>query len=743
MTAEAPPSAERRVLQVSGMRCAACAASIEDAVAAVPGVSEAVVNFATEQLAVGWDGDAAPDDAAVIEAVRVAGYGAASLDPAALAQAAGPTTNRWEWLRLVICVALAVDVLLLDYSGYADQGGWLAWVAMGETWLVIALAAGPFVRGAWAAARRFTSNMDTLVALAVLIAASYGSAIVLTRELGMAGAVPGMPGHFLHAAALLIAFVRVGKFLEERARRRATQALRALLDLTPDTAWVKRDGEYVRVESATIVADDVVRVRPGESVPVDGVIVTGAGAVDESMLTGESVPVEHAPGDTIYGGTIARTGSLEVRATGVGGDTAVAKLTRLVEEAQASRAPIQRFADRVSGVFVPAIVLLAALTGFGWWFAGAQASVGLLRAVAVLVIACPCALGLATPVSVLVGSALGLRHGILVKSAEALESVGRLRTIAFDKTGTLTAGTPEVQQIATAEGIAERDALGMAGAAAGSSNHPLSAAIHAKARSAGNRTLAAAQGLKERSGLGITAEVGGREVVLGNARHLQREAPNGAEQLASMAQALEGQALTPVLLAVDGKPWAVFGLADAARPEAAGVVAALRSLGVSSRILSGDRNPVVDAVGEAVGIGAGERRGELRPEEKLELIKGWSSAAGQGPVAMVGDGINDAPALAASDVGIAIGSGTDVAKESGDLVLVRHDLRDVVRAVRLGRVTLRNIRQNLFWALFYNCAMVPAAMAGMIPPGWAGAAMAASSISVVLNALRLRRATLD
>jgi Cu+-exporting ATPase len=743
MTADAPASAERRVLQVSGMRCAACAASIEDAVAGVPGVSEAVVNFATEQLAVGWDGDATPDDAAVIEAVRVAGYGAASLDPAALAQAAGPTTSRWEWLRLVICVALAVDVLLLDYSGYADQGGWLAWVAMGETWLVIALAAGPFVRGAWAAARRFTSNMDTLVALAVLIAASYGSAIVLTRELGMAGAVPGMPGHFLHAAALLIAFVRVGKFLEERARRRATQALRALLDLTPDTAWVKRDGEYVRVESATIVADDVVRVRPGESVPVDGVIVTGAGAVDESMLTGESVPVEHAPGDTIYGGTIARTGSLEVRATGVGGDTAVAKLTRLVEEAQASRAPIQRFADRVSGVFVPAIVLLAALTGFGWWFAGAQASVGLLRAVAVLVIACPCALGLATPVSVLVGSALGLRHGILVKSAEALESVGRLRTIAFDKTGTLTAGTPQVQQIATAEGIADLDALGMAGAAAGSSNHPLSAAIHAKARSGGNRTLAAAQGLKERSGLGITAEVGGREVVLGNARHLQREAPNGAEQLASMALALEGQALTPVLLAVDGKPWAVFGLADAARPEAAGVVAALRSLGVSSRILSGDRNPVVDAVGEAVGIGDGERRGELRPEEKLELIKGWSSAAGQGPVAMVGDGINDAPALAASDVGIAIGSGTDVAKESGDLVLVRHDLRDVVRAVRLGRVTLRNIRQNLFWALFYNCAMVPAAMAGIIPPGWAGAAMAASSISVVLNALRLRGASLD
>jgi Cu+-exporting ATPase len=614
---------------------------------------------------------------------------------------------------------------------------------MGETWLVIALAAGPFLRGAWAAARRFRSNMDTLVALAVLIAAGYGTAIVLTKELGDPGTVPGMPGHFLHAAALLIAFVRVGKFLEERAKRRATQALRALIDLTPDTAWVKRDGEFVKVPASAIVPGDVVRVRPGEAAPVDGVIADGAGAVDESMLTGESVPVEHAPGDAIYGGTVSRTGTLEVRATGVGGDTAVAKLTRLVEDAQASRAPIQRFADRVSSIFVPLIVGLSIATGFGWWLAGAEASMGLLRAVAVLVIACPCALGLATPVSVLVGSALGLRNGILVKSAEALESMGRLRTIAFDKTGTLTAGAPQVQAIVTAGGVTEADALRFAGTAAAGSAHPLSVAVHARARNAADAAIAPPQGLKERSGLGITAEVEGREVALGNLKHLQREAPNGAEQLASMAEGVEAAALTPVLLAVDGKPWAVFGLADAARPEAAAVIAALRSLGVSSRILSGDRTPVVAAVGEAVGIGDGERRGELRPEEKLELIKSWGSAAGQGPVAMVGDGINDAPALAAADVGIAIGSGTDVAKEAGDLVLVRHDLQDVVRAVRLGRATLRNIRQNLFWALFYNCAMVPAAIAGVIPPGWAGAAMAASSISVVLNALRLRTARLE
>ncbi|MCI0339576.1 MAG: cadmium-translocating P-type ATPase [Planctomycetales bacterium] len=730
--AAAAEPAARRIFRVTGMRCAACAGTIERAVSSLPGVRAAAVNLAAEKLAVEWEAGAVPDEAGVSRRVADAGYGA---QPAA-AGAGRVIEAEGEGRALALVAALALPLAGLAWSGLADSGaGGLVAIALAGALQV--LGGAPFYRGALGALRNRTATMDTLVALGTTVAAAYGALAVAVPSLAPHGA-----GHFFEASALLLLFVRVGKALEARARRRAGEALRALLALRPPAARVERGGELVTVLAEEVRAGDVIRVLAGDAFPADGVVLEGRAAADEAMLTGESVPVEKGPGDRVLGGTVSRSGTVRVRATGVGEETAVARLTRMVEDAQAGKAPIQRLADRVSRWFVPAVVLAAALTGAGWFaLGGASADEALSRAVAVLVIACPCALGLAVPVAVLVGSGAGLRRGILVKHAAALEVAGRVRTLAFDKTGTLTRGAPAVAEVRTPPGVGEADAWAAAAPVAAASAHPLARALFeaARARGVGGEALGAA----EVPGRGVRGTVSGAEVVLGNAAFLAAEAPN-ATALGPLADEMARRGVTPVLCARDGRAVAVFGLADPIKPEAGVALARLARMGVRTVLLSGDREPVAAAVARQAGIA--DVRAPLRPEEKVAAVRALCETAG--PAGMVGDGVNDAPALAEADLGIAIGGGTDVAKETGDLVLVRDDLRDVVRAVELGRATLRTIRQNLGFSLAYNLAMVPLA-AGLVPgapamhPGLAGLAMALSSISVVLNSARLGRVRLD
>jgi len=716
---------EQRKLSVSGMSCAGCARAVEKALLSVPGVESAVVNVAAGAAAVRWD-PAKAKEADLFEAVRRAGY-----RPAPYGEEEGGDFLR-ERIELFLAAAVALPILLIHQEMAAVPYAPFALLALAT---LLQFTAGlRFYRGAFRSLRSGNAGMDVLVATGITAAWAYSAAVVLFPRF-LAGAET-----FFHTAAMLILFIRFGKMLEASAKGRAGDAMRALMRSRPERALRLTDGKEESVPISEVQVGDLLRVRPGDSVPVDSEVAEGEAAVDEASLTGESIPVPRGPGDRVYGGTIVRDGVLVLRAAAVGEATFLARMVRMVEEAQLDRAPIQRFADRVSNRFVPVVVAVALLAFLVWLFVLGQAfSFALSRAVAVLVVACPCALGLATPTAILVGSGIGLGRGILFKRGSALERIARVGFVLFDKTGTVTEGRPVMTDWAAMVQGKEEELLAVAAAGAALSNHPLSRALLHAAEERG-LTIHEAKQQMELPGKGIRFVLDGKKCLLGGDALLEEENVS-REELAETADrwALEGK--TVLWLVMDGTAMAVFALRDEPKEGAANAVARIEALGIRTALLTGDRRATADGIAQHTGFG--DVFAEVPPDKKAEIVE---KVRGEGMVvAMVGDGINDAPALARADVGVAIGAGTDVAKETGDVVLVQSDPRDVASAIELGRATLRKIKQNLFWALVYNVIAIPFA-AGLfarwnllLPPEIAALAMALSSVAVVMNSLDLRR----
>jgi len=714
--------------RIRGMHCANCARTIENAVAPIPGVIDAHVNFAAETLTARVSDKLAAGE---IEArVAAAGYGAiAESNRIGAGESALDRQDARRNLRWVVCAAIGAAVVMY----LQDRAGIAARIATLVAATTLVFTAGlTFYRGAWIAARNRTANMDTLVALGISAACFYS---ILTTFPAIFFAGP----RFFDTAAELILFIRFGKFLEARARGRAMAALRSLLTLVPDLATVVRDGQEMVVPVSKLAVGDIVLVKPASRIPVDGVIVTGASAIDESMLTGESMPVDKLAGDEVSGGTLNSAAAITVRATRVGSETALAQIVRMVADAQGDKAPIQRVADAVAARFVPAVIATAALTFSAWIWFGASLAMALTAMTAVLVIACPCAMGLATPTALMVGSGLGLRAGILFKRASALELITRIRVMLFDKTGTLTVGRPELESVVALDGD-ENSALSFAAIAAAGSIHPLSRAVTSSARARNLAPQSAPDNSREIPGLGVTAEHRGKQIALGNDRLMTQVGAAVDSRARDEAARIAASAATPLFLALDRNVTAVLAFRDPVKAEARGAIAALHRMGIHTVMISGDNAEVVKTVAARLGIG--EFHAQLMPAGKIALVKRYQDSGLF--TAMVGDGINDAPALAAADIGIAIGSGTDAAKETGDVVLTRNDLYDIVRALVLGRLTLSKVKQNLFWAFFYNVIGIPIAAGVLYPsfgimlnPALAGLAMALSSVSVVSNALLL------
>ena len=716
-------------LAIAGMTCAACAGRVEKALARVSGAANPRVNLALERADVERV-DPALDAALLVSAVEKAGYRAALLDDEAGAaadhDAQAAAEARREGVRLAIAAVLAVPIVAPMLA--APFG--LAFHLPGP---LQALLAAPvqfwigarFYKGAWKALKTGTGTMDVLVALGTTAAYVYSLGVVV------AGAGDGH-GLYFEAAVVVITLVLLGKWLETGAKRSATTAIRELMALKPETAWLESEGEFRQVPIGLVRAGDVVMVRPGERVPVDGVIEEGASELDEALITGESMAVARGPGEPVIGGAINGTGRLRVRATAVGASSTLARIVRLVENAQSGKAPIQRLVDRVTRVFVPAVVLAAAATLAGWLLAGAGVERGLIAAVAVLVVACPCALGLATPMALVAGTGVAARHGILVKDIGALERAHKVDTVVFDKTGTLTLGRPQVSDVVIMAGVRD-DVLACVQSVQGGSEHPLAHAIADYCRGLGLEPRTAT-GVRSVPGAGVVGVVDGRRVAIGNESLMQAEGIDAAA-LAVPAQRLEAEGKTTMRIAIDGVPAAVVAVADRARPEALAAIQALSRRGLRTLMLSGDVARVAAAVGAALGVARIE--GGVTPDGKLKTIEELRHAGRT--VAMVGDGINDAPALAGADIGIAMGSGTAVALETAGITLMRADPRLVAAALDISRATWRRIHYNLFWAFAYNVIALPLAASGHLSPELAGAAMAMSSLSVVASSLQLRR----
>jgi len=710
------------------------------------------VNLATERARVSFD-PARTDFDALRASVAAAGYELAALPapgeegPVAngpdAAEATRASEERLTRLKLVVGAVLSVPVLLgsmVEFFPWAP-----AWLRSHWTLLVLATpvqfwVGEHFHRGFLHDLRYRSASMSTLVSIGTNAAYFFSLAVTVWPQAFM-GVTHATSMTYYDVSAVVITLVVLGRWLEARARGRTSDAIRRLMSLTPRTARVVRDGVDVDVATGAVQVGDLVRIRPGERIPVDGMVVDGTSTVDESMLTGESLPVEKAPGASVAAGTVNRTGSFVFRASRVGSETTLARITQLVAEAQGSRAPIQRLADRVAAVFVPIVLIIAAITFFIWLLVGSEprALMALTAAVTVLVIACPCAMGLATPTAIMVGTGMGAQHGVLIKSATALELLHRVRTMVFDKTGTLTVGRPEVTDVVSVEGH-EDDALAMAAAAEQASEHPLGEAIVRRAKDRGV-ALPPIESFETVPGQGVDALASDGRILLGN-RTLMEARGIDLGPWAARAETLAANGKTVMYLAFAGRLAALIAAADVLKPEAAATVTALRTLGLEVVMLTGDNRLTADAIARQAGI---ERvHAEVLPEDKGRAV---AELRGEGHlVAMVGDGINDAPALAQADVGIAMGSGTDVAIEAADVTLMRGDLRGVVAAVELSRRTIRVIKQNLGWAFGYNIVLVPVA-AGVLYPVWgmllspilAGAAMAFSSVSVVTNSLRLKR----
>ncbi|TVR79106.1 MAG: copper-translocating P-type ATPase [Rhodospirillales bacterium] len=721
-------------LRIDGMTCASCVARVEKALQSVAGVRAAEVSLASETATVTVTaGTAGPD--ALAAAVRRAGYEATPAEEAAAGSDEEDSANRRARRDLLTFAVAAVFTLPLVVP--------MLWHPFGVTWMLpaavqLALAApvqfwagARFYRAAWGALKAGTGNMDLLVAMGT--SAAFGLSLYHTLV-----PVPGDGDLYYEASAAIITLVLLGRWLESRAKRGTTSAIRALMRLRPERARVVRDGREIEVAVSRVAVDDVVVVRPGERIPVDGEVIAGASQVDESLITGESLPVTKEEGDGVTGGAINGGGLLRIRATRVGAQSTLSRIIALVQGAQASKAPVQRLVDRVAAVFVPVVVAIALVTLAGWWLSGVPAETAIIHAVTVLVIACPCALGLATPTAIMVGTGVAARSGILIKDAAALERAHRVTTLVFDKTGTLTEGRPRVTGVQACDGDAAA-LLRLAAAAQQGSEHPLARAVlGAVLAEEGEVSLPMPEQFQAVAGRGLTARVAGRDLVIGN-RALLDDAGIDTAPLEDAARSAEGVGNTVMWVGETGlTPPRLLGFiaaGDRVRDGAAEAVALLKRRGIDTAMITGDNARSARAVADAVGI---ERvLAEVMPEDKaaeIERLKGDGRV-----VAMVGDGINDAPALAAADVGIAIGAGTDVAMQAAPVTLMRPDPRLVADALGVSGATHRKIGQNLFWAFIYNIAALPLAAAGLLTPVIAGAAMAFSSVSVVTNALRLRR----
>ncbi|WP_405472967.1 heavy metal translocating P-type ATPase [Streptomyces canus] len=720
-------------LLIGGMTCASCAARVEKKLNRMDGVA-ATVNYATEKARVSYP--AGVDVADLIATVVKTGYTAE--EPAPPAQEPSRDDPELTTLRqrLLVSVALAVPVVALSMVPALQFDNW-QWLALTLASPVVVWGAWPFHRAAWTNIRHAAATMDTLVSVGTLAAFGWSLWALFFGDAGMtgmrerfeltAGGMDGASTIYLEVAAGVTAFILLGRYLEARAKRRAGAALRALMELGAKDVSVLRDGREVRIPAERLGVGDRFVVRPGEKIATDGTVVEGASAVDASMLTGESVPVDVGVGDVITGATVNAGGRIVVAATRVGADTQLARMAKLVEDAQNGKAEVQRLADRVSAVFVPAVILIAVATFGGWLGATGDTVAAFTAAVAVLIIACPCALGLATPTALMVGTGRGAQLGILIKGPEVLESTRRVDTVVLDKTGTVTTGRMTLQEVYVVQDADEKQVLRLAGALEHASEHPVARAI---AVGAAERVgpLPEAEGFENVPGKGVRGRVEGHEVVVGRLIDVL------PAELARAREEAERDGRTAVVVGWDGVAQGVLAVADAVKETSAEAVRSLRALGLTPVLLTGDNRVVAEAVARAVGID--EVIAEVLPEDKVDAVR---RLQGEGrAVAMVGDGVNDAAALAAADLGLAMGTGTDAAIEAGDLTLVRGDLRVAADAIRLSRRTLSTIKGNLVWAFGYNVAALPLAAAGLLNPMIAGAAMAFSSVFVVTNSLRLR-----
>jgi len=759
ITPLAPPDASEATLPIAGMTCASCVRRVERALTKVPGVTAANVNLATENASVAFD-PATANLNSLRAAIEQAGYrvretpvALTTMPRATAEEASEPIDERAKERdreigdlkrKSLVSLAIGLPMMLLMFVQLPFGIGMrdIAPLLLISATIVQVWAGGIFFRAAWAAARHGATNMNTLVAVGTGAAFAFSAFVTLWPERSASwGFTYDL---YYESAVIIIALILMGRWLEARAKKRTGEAIKALMGLQPKTARVLRNGREEDIPLEQVVVGDLVRVRPGEKVPVDGVISEGRSTLDESMLTGESLPVEKGPGDAVIGATMNKTGGFVLRATKVGTDTTLSQIVKLVEEAQGSKAPMQRLADRISGVFVPAVLILAALTFAGWLIFGPEPTLtlALTAMVAVLVVACPCALGLAAPTAIMVGTGKAAEFGVLVRGGEALEQARRIDTIVLDKTGTLTRGKPAVTGIVATNGLAERDLLRLAAAVEVGSEHPLGEAIVLRAQEHG-LSLPKAAAFASITGKGVQARVEGREVIVGN-RALMAQAEIDLNGLEARGQELARHGATPMYVAVAGEEAGLIAVADTLRPESREAIAQLKALGLDVWMLTGDNRATAEAIAREVGIE--HILAEVLPDEKTAKVK---ALQGEGKmVAMVGDGINDAPALAQADLGIAIGTGTDVAMAASDITLIGGDLRTIVTAIALSRRTVGTIKQGIFWAFAYNIVLIPVAMGALYPffdillsPILAAAAMAMSSVSVVTNALRLRRFT--
>ncbi|BDG61181.1 heavy metal translocating P-type ATPase [Caldinitratiruptor microaerophilus] len=736
------PETRHARIPLQGLRCASCAHRVEAVAEAVPGVVNVAVNAAKSELAVEFV-PAVTSPAKVAEAVAEAGPYRPG-EPREIEGAAGELDREQEARRAEIAdlrrrtavgAVLTLPVVvgaMSEYFGFHVPVLRNPWLQAVLTTPILFWAGSSFLVGAWHAFRVRTADMNALIAVGTLAAYLYSLAALLFPGWFRAAGVE--PQLYFEATAVITTLIILGRLLEAIAKGSTSEAIRKLMGLQARTARVIREGREIEIPIQDIVPGDVMVVRPGEKIPTDGEVVEGRSAVDESMLTGESLPVDKAPGDTVIGATVNTTGSLKVRATRVGKDTVLQQIIRMVEEAQGSKAPIQRLVDRVTGYFVPAVFWVAGVSFILWYLYGPEPSINraLINFVAVLIIACPCALGLATPTSIMIGTGKGAEAGILIRSGTALEMAQRLQAIVLDKTGTLTRGEPSLTDVAPAPGVDPDELLRLAAGAEAPSEHPLAQAVVRGARDRGLE-VPSAEGFTAIPGHGVSARVSGRAVAIGN-RRLMDELELDPGDLPARAEALADEGKTPFYVAVDGRVSGLIAVADTVKETSAEAVQRLQHMGLEVVMLTGDNRRTAEAVARRLGI----RRvlAEVLPGDKAETIR---KLQGEGKiVAMVGDGINDAPALAQADVGIAIGTGTDVAMAAADITLMSGDLLGVPRAIALSRATMRNVRQNLFFAFVYNVIGIPVAAAGLLSPIVAGAAMALSSVSVVLNAGRLR-----
>ncbi|MFJ5894846.1 heavy metal translocating P-type ATPase [Streptomyces sp. NPDC093064] len=748
-TADQPGAAEVELL-IGGMTCASCAARVEKKLNRIDGVT-AAVNFATEKARVSYPTGVSVAD--LIATVVKTGYTAEEPPPPAPGPAADAESRPDEERaprdpelaslreRLVVSALLAAPVVLLAMVPALQFTNW-QWLSLTLAAPVVVWGGLPFHRAALTNARHGAATMDTLVSIGTLAAFGWSLWALFLGDAGM----PGMRHEFrltvsrvdaastiyLEVAAGVVAFILLGRYLEARSKRRAGAALRALLELGAKDVSVLRDGAEARIPVAALAVGDRFVVRPGEKIATDGAVVEGSSAVDASMLTGESVPVDVGPGDTVTGATVNAGGRLVVEATRIGADTQLARMAHLVEDAQSGKAEVQRLADRISAVFVPVVLLIAVGTLLAWLFATGEVTAAFTAAVAVLIIACPCALGLATPTALMVGTGRGAQLGILIKGPEVLESTRRVDTVVLDKTGTVTTGRMTLQEVHAAEGTDEKQLLRLAGALEHASEHPIARAVAAGAEERLG-PLPPVERFENVPGRGVRGRVEGHDVAVGRLVELTAELP---EEVARARRQAESEGRTAVVVGWDGAARGVIAVADAVKETSAQAMAQLRALGLRPVLLTGDNRAVAEAVARAVGIDPQDVVAEVLPEEKVEAVRRLR-AEGR-TVAMVGDGVNDAAALATADLGLAMGTGTDAAIEAGDLTLVRGDLRVAADAIRLSRRTLATIKGNLVWAFGYNVAALPLAAAGLLNPMIAGAAMAFSSVFVVTNSLRLR-----